>query len=113
MILDNCTVVTLDDLVDAVPWPADNPTAPSANAERPNAVTARAYGNWLKYEFEENGGTTVGGMTPPKTLLPAPMTVPVLRTVPIPVFTWSPRKHPTFSRPVSCSPSGVHTRTDR
>src|SRR5688572_10755889 len=58
-----------------------------------------------------NGGTYLGGSRAPYRLLPAPTTVPVFSSRPIPVFTWSPRKQPTFSSPVSVSPCGVHRRT--
>src|SRR5690606_11166015 len=58
-----------------------------------------------------NGGTYFGGMPGPTMDEPAPTTVPVFRSVPIPVLTWSPSRQPSLIAPASTSPDGVHTRT--
>src|SRR5690606_40488062 len=54
-----------------------------------------------------NGATTFGGIALPNTLAPAPITQPVVRRVPIPVFTWSPSRLPRNCRPAARTPSGV------
>ena len=46
-------------------------------------------------------------MLEPNTLAPAPITVPVLSIVPMPVFEWSPKKVPTNCCPVLRTPVGT------
>src|SRR5690606_21445833 len=53
-----------------------------------------------------NGGTYFGGMPGPTMDEPAPTTVPVFRSVPMPVLTWSPSRQPSLIAPASTSPAG-------
>src|SRR6185437_11146242 len=45
----------------------------------------------------ENGGTYLGGICAPNTLAPAPITLPVVRRLPMPVLAWSPMSEPIRS----------------